>query len=336
VLLLLLGLIGGVGLAGWINATGNADRLSRQLDGGSPIRPIFLRASRQCRARTLEEVRLDNAMLGVAQAIKPSETNEDSPTYGYVVSYFAWHWSIADLSRIGECKPADDVIKPLAPILDATGWPRANTQLNDLRLVERLPPSKVLAVGLGRIAFLKHLPPTDPGGEDSRPYARQLLAEQGDFSVRWRDAALSDMNGDTRLGTSAAYLAVATAPDVALPLVEKIMAGKLRQSLQSNSRAFRNGSDIKAISSEDGNRLIELGYALARGGERADQYSQPVIAMLDQVIARPSPPFGLMAAEPTEFCLIARHIGGKPSLAAKAKPFCAANFKGGDGVPRDY
>lgn len=216
------------------------------------------------------------------------------------------------------------------------GWPEGNTQLNDLRLAERLPASKTLANGLATIGFLGWIPPSHLNGEDARPYARQLLAEQGKFALQWSKQALDEVGGDSRLGTSAAYLAVATAPDAALPKVQQAMINKLHRSRDRQVKAYETGGEVSGIRPDDANRLIELGYALARASNKAEPYSQPVIDMLGQRIARSAPPFGLMAAQPTEFCRIAFHIGGRVAEAAKGKPFCSPTFKGGDGEPRQF
>jgi hypothetical protein len=140
----------------------------------------------------------------------------------------------------------------------------------------------------------------------------------------------------SRLGTSAAYLAVATNPDAALPKVQQTMVDKLRRSREQRVDAYRTGGEVPVIRPEDANRLIELGYALARAGNKAGAYSRPVIDMLDESIGRSAPPFGLMAAQPTEFCRIAIHIGGNVAEKAKGKPFCDPGFKGGDGDPRQF
>ena len=73
-----------------------------------------------------------------------------------------------------------------------------------------------------------------------------------------------------------------------------------------------------------------------KSARAAQPYAQPVIAMLGQRIARAAPPFGLLAARPTEFCRIARHIGGAVAAAANRRDFRAAGFKGGDGAPSPY
>ena len=129
---------------------------------------------------------------------------------------------------------------------------------------------------------------------------------------------------------------MATDPVSALPKVQSAMADMLRQSRARSTKAYRTGGEVRAIRGDDANRLIELGYALARGGAAAEPHSQPIIDMLDEVIARAAPPFGLMATKPTEFCRIAKHIGGRVARAASSKDFCANGFKGGDGAPNPY
>lgn len=334
-LFLIIGTLSGIGGAYWLQNNNLSERENWRLNGASPIRPPFLRTELNCLSRSEELVKLDVAVFELGQSAFAIEGNFESPVYQYVISYFAWHWKQAD-SRKVFCPPSEDLVMRLAPILDAIAWPQANTQLNDLRLIERLPPSKTRANGLGEIAFLPWIPPSDLGGEDSRPYARQLLADQGEFAAPWREAAFNEINGDTRLGTSAAYLAAAIDPAAALPIIEDVMDSKLKQSLARGTKVFQNGGDVSAIRGPDADRLIELGYSLARAGPMARSYSDPIIAMLDEVIARPSPPFGLMATSPTEFCHIADHIGGRVGSAANSRPFCSPDFTGGDGAPRNF
>ncbi|WP_146130880.1 hypothetical protein [Sphingopyxis lindanitolerans] len=304
-----------------------------RLDGSPPIRPVFLREAQGCPATSNEAADLDSKMLEVGRSLAASDPTGQSPANSYVVSYFAWHWRISGARR---CPPPDQIVQQLAPLLDRYKWPLANTELNDLRLAERLPPSASRAEGLATIGFLRWIPPSALKGDDSRPYARQLLAEQGRFALPWREAAFREISGETRLGTSAAYLAVATDPVGALPKVQRTMADMLRRSRARYTQAFRTGGEIQAIKNDDANRLIELGYALARGGAAAEPYSQPIVEMLDEVIARAAPPFGLMATKPTELCRIAKHIGGQVARAANSKDFCANGFKGGDGAPLPY
>lgn len=328
-----LGFAAGLGTVYWAQQRGKDRVLADQLDGHGPIRPPSLRNVRPCNKRNAQEVRLDDAMLSAAIAASNGDWGISKPVHGYAVSYFAWHWRLSN--RLNACPPDQDKVIQLASILDATGWPEANTQLGDLELAEILPPSKARADGLRHIAFLGWIPPGPPRGEDSRPYARQLLAEQGDYARPAAEQALREIGGSTRLGTSAAFLAVAIEPTVALPQVEAAMQAQLALSRGRRTKAFQTGGVVPAIRDSDANRLIELGYALARGGSAARPFSAPVVAMLDERIARASPPFGLMAARPTEFCRIARQIGGRLESVANSKDFCRPGYRGGDGAPRN-
>jgi hypothetical protein len=210
----------------------------------------------------------------------------------------------------------------LEPIVDRAGWPQVNTEGNELRLVERLKPSTRLAGALARIAFLDWIPPAPVGSADSRPYARMLLAEQGDFAAPWKAEALTEIGGDTRLGTSAAYLAVSIAPVQALPKVERAMAAKLELSLERQVRAYGDRGDTQAIRPGDADRIIELAYALSMAGAAADRYSGPLLETLDHGFARPAPPFGLLVAKPKELCRVAVRIGGHTAQVASRKPAC--------------
>lgn len=333
--MLIAGFLGGVAAFYFIENDEREEKFAFRLDGAGPIRPIFLRDSGSCNESTGADRRLDEAMLAAAISARNARHRfaDPGPILSGVVSYFAWHWRFYGNGR---CPPSQQQIEQLAPILESAGWPEANTPLNDLQLAERLPARKSLADGLAEIGFLGWIPPSDLKGEDPRPYARQLLAEQGTFALKWGKQALDEVGGDSRLGTSAAYLAVATAPEAALPKVREAMIDKLRRSRAGKIQAYATGGEVPSIRSDDANRLIELGYALARGGNKAERYSEPLIEMLDERIARSAPPFGLMAAKPTEFCRIAFRVGGKAAEKAQRKPFCTPDFKGGDGAPRQF
>ena len=331
--LLLAGIAIGVGTMLAVARSSQDQERRRRLDGAAPLRPVFLRDPDACRSINSAAVRLDAAMLEGARAAAAAADRGWSPANDYAVSYFAWHWRLSGAAR---CPPATAVVDALAPDLDRRGWPAVNVELNDLKLAERLPPSAARARALARIAFASHIPPSALRGEDSRPYARQLLADQGDFARPWREAALREIGGASRLGTAAAYLAVATDPEAALPQVERVMRSTLSVARARAASAYRTSGKVAAIRPDDANRLIELGYALARGGAAAEPHARPVIDFLRDRIARPMPPFGLSATAPTELCRIARHIGGRAAIAANGKRFCAPGYVGGDGAPRSY
>jgi hypothetical protein len=334
IITLLLGICGGVAASLYFGLRASEQALSTRLNSHPPLRPVFLRDQQACEPRAAEQIKVDHAFLDLVSAASRAKQSWESPVFGHAVAYFAWEWRLASGNRY--CPPSNEIVSELGLLMQAANWPRANTELNDLKLLERLPPSRRRANGLAEIAFLSHIPPSNLQGEDARPYARQLLAEQGVFGLPWAERALQEIGGTTRLGTSAAYLAVALTPVEALPQVERLMTETLRRSQARKTRAHKTGGKVFAIRSDDGNRLIELAYALGRGGAQAQPYSAPLIAILDEVIARPMPPFGLGAVAPTEFCRVARHIGGLVEEAANKKPFCAPDFRGGDGAPRNY
>ncbi len=128
-----------------------------RLDGSPPIRPAFLRDTQECPKTSDDAAELDNKMLEVGRSVVASDPTGQSPVNNYVVSYFAWHWRISGARR---CPPSDQIVHQLAPLLDRYKWPLANTELNDLRLTERLPPSAVRARGLANIGFLGWIPPS--------------------------------------------------------------------------------------------------------------------------------------------------------------------------------
>jgi hypothetical protein len=270
-------------------------------------------------------------MVEVANAAATLDPKGQSPALNYVVRHFAWHWRISTNVGRDRCKPNQALIDQIVPWLDSVGWPALNVQRNDLQLAERLPANSIRARGLAAIGFAKFPPPQDIDFYDSRPMALELLADQGRFAKPWRGVALARMEADSAIGTGAAQVAVASDPGSALPKVSQLMSDKMANARRV--RAYSEGHEVSVLDGRDANRLIELGYAIARGGPAAQRFAQPVIAMLDQRIARSAPPFGLFASPPTEFCRIARAIGGQAAAAADRRPFCAAGFKGGDGAP---
>lgn len=332
-ILLCVGALAGLRIERHESRAREQEKMAARLEGGRPIRPVFLRKQSGCEPPSEAEIQLDEAVLNAAIAADAVAPEKENTVKDYAVTYFAWHWQ---LRRKERCQPSDHLIAQLAPILDRMGWPYANAELNDLRLIERLPPSDVRAKGLAEIAFLKWIPPSNLKGEDTRPYARQLLAEQGQFALPWSGAALNEIAGDTRLGTSAAYLAVATSPSDALPRVQQAISAKVASSRDRRVRAHLIKGDVPAIRLDDSNRLIELGYALARAGTQSEVHSLPIFEIMSEKFARSAPPFGVLAAEPTEFCGIAAHIGGNVAKFAESKAYCAEQFKPRDGEPRQF
>lgn len=172
----LLGLAGGLLAANYLQDLSEAERIKKQLDDHGPIRPFFLQHRIDCR-RSDAAQQLDDAMarvLAAATAI-PGRFPDDAIT-GDVISYFGWKWRIIG-PETDKCPPTDATITGMLPALDRLDWPQVNTELNDLRLIRRLPANSKLAAGLAKIAFLKSIPPSTSRWEDSRPFARQLLGD---------------------------------------------------------------------------------------------------------------------------------------------------------------
>ena len=317
-----------------IERSSRVDRHDQVMNGGPPIRPVWLRQPRACDAPTPFERKRDEAMAQVARASLAGEPGRDpiNPMLGYAVRYFSWHWSLLKFKR---CAPDRVYVDALLPALEATDWPHVNTQGNELRLVERIAPSPRLAKALAQIAFSPNDPPREAELYDSRPYARMLLGDQGQFARPWAAKARSEISADSKLGTSAAYLAVAAEPRAALPLVKRVMFAKLRSSLGRQVKTYKDSGEANAIRSDDADRLIELSYALGRAGTAADAHSGPLLQALDHGFARAAPPFGLLFTKPTELCRVAAWVGGRTAQIARAKPACV-NQKGGDGRPAEY
>ncbi|MEG3124842.1 hypothetical protein [Sphingomonas sp. GB1N7] len=299
--------------------------LDRSLNQEGAIKPRWIRESRPCKPPNTRELAQDTAMSNLAKTFagKPS-----SAGLYYVVSYFGWHWSIIDQTTFSEqkrCPPAPDLYRQIAPILERADWLRPAQESNDLELIERLPPSSYIAKRLGETAFDAYPLTHNPLGYDNRPYLRMLLAYQGAYARPWAKRALSAITPDTKLGTSAAFLAVATVPDQALPRV----AAAMRRFIAEARGRQVTGSDIgpgQGFAIRDGDRLFELAYALSIAGPKAEPYSEALIELFDQRFGAGSH-FGLLLLEPKGLCPVARQIGGRAAAAANAKPYCNVTEK---------
>lgn len=310
-----------------------AEQLDKVLNGGPPIRPVWLRQAAACVPADEYERERDLAMVRAARASLAGRLSPDflNPVLHYAIKYFSWHWKLMAVKR---CRPDQTLIDQLLPALEATNWPFVNTQAAELALVERMQIGSRLAHALGKIAFAPGVPPREVAMYDSRPYARMLLGDQEQFARPWAERARSEIDPDTKLGTSAAYLAVASDPGAALPLVKDAMSAKLDQSLRRQVRAYSETGETDAIRPGDADRLIELAYALGRAGQLADGYTDPLLRTLDHGFARGMPPFGLGVANATELCRVAAWIGGRTASIAQTKRACRESGNA-DGSPSE-
>jgi len=315
-LFILAMLLGAALLAGGyiaVQQRDHATELDRKLNGEAPVSPRWLRVGRTCVTPTPEQLQRDQAMSDVAR-LAPA-TGENSSLY-YAVRYFGWHWRI--IGPVGRCAPATKYYEQLASKLERAGWPFLPEGRNDLELVEHLPPSSWLAERLAKLAFNSYPLTSEPLNYDNRPFARMLLGEQGKHALRWRAEATKEIAPDTKLGTSAAYLAVSIAPQEALPRVEQALVEMTAMAL--TRRVTRLGEE-SAFNIRDGYRLYELSHALGRAGSQAQPFSSTIIRLLDYKFASGSH-FGLLFLPPTHLCLVARQIGGRALAAARGKSFC--------------
>jgi hypothetical protein len=288
----------------------------RRLNDEDPLIPGWLRHERPCTALSAAQIEADRVMSDVARTFSGQPTTTG---LHYAIEYFGWQWGI--IGSLGRCPPAPDYYAQLGAILSKAQWPSLREDRNDLGLAERLPPSEWLAGALARLAFNSY-PLTDgPLNYDNRPYARLLLAEQGNYAAPWQNQALKELAGDTKLGTSAAHLAVAINPGEALPRVERLMAEMTEKALARQIRRTTSGREESAITMEDGARLHELAFALSMAGSRAEPFSRPLIRLLDQDFASGSS-FGLLFMPSSTLCIIAKHIGGKAAAEARSRTHC--------------
>ena len=288
--------------------------------------PRWLRAGHPCNPLNAREAAQDAAMANLATTFA---SDRSSAGLHYVVRYFGSQWSIIDkvtFSGRRRCPPAPQFYGQIAPILERADWLRPAQESNDLELIERLPSSSYIAKRLGEKAFNGYPLTHGPLGYDNRPYQRMLLAYQGSYARPWATRALSAITPDTKLGTSAAFLAVSTVPDRALPRV----ADAMRRFVAEAQGRQVTVSDVhppgQGFTIQDGDRLFELAYALSMAGPRAEPYSEPLIGLLDRKFGSGSH-FGLLLHEPKGLCPVARRIGGRAAAAANAKPYCNTSEK---------
>jgi len=329
--LVVIAMLFGAALLGWAQAGWKQRQsrysLDRILNQEGPITPRWLSELRPCSPPDARQAAQDKAMASLANLFADER---DSAGLYYVVQWFGWHWRIdgkTDFNKPDRCPPASYLYGQVAPILERADWLRSAQDRFNLELIERLPASRYIAKRLGETAFNEYPLTRGPLKYDNRPYLRTLLGYQGVYARPWATKALAEIAPDTKLGTSAAFLAVATVPKQALPQV----AAALRRFIVDAQVRRVTISDIKPAGSgfsvRDGDRLFELAYALSIAGPQAEPYSEPLIKLLDQKFASPAPPFGLILVEPKALCPVARRIGGRVAAAAKGKPFCNVPVK---------
>lgn len=260
----------------------------------------------------------------MANLAKKFASHRSSAGLHYTVQYFGWQWWMMDElapNKRRRCPPAMQFYAQIAPVLEKADWLGPAQERNDLKLIERLPPSSYIARRLGEKAF--NGSPLTHGslGYDNRPYLRMLLAYQGGYARPWAAQAMSAITPDTKLGTSAAFLAVSTVPDRALPRVADAMRRFIAEARGRQVTVTDLDPPGRGFTIRDGDRLFELAYALSMAGPRAQPYSEPLIGLLNDKFGSGSH-FGLLLLEPKGLCPVARHIGGRAAAAANAKPYC--------------
>jgi len=292
--------------------------LDRSLNEEGAVAPRWIRLVRRCLPVTAREAMQDAAMADLAATFAE---RHDTPGLDYVIQYFGWHWALGPSATTARCPPAPELYGRIAPIPERADWLRYARDRNDLMLIEHLPPSPYLARRLDELAFGSDALPHSALGYDNRPYTRMLLAYQGSYARPWAAAALAAIAPDTKLGTSAAFLAVSVAPDEALP---RVAAAMHRFQAEADARrvAVPNvGPADRGFATRDGDRLYELAYAMVAAGPRAEPYSDTLVKLLDQKFGVSSH-FGLLLLEPKGLCPVARRIGGRAAAAANAKRYC--------------
>jgi hypothetical protein len=128
--------------------------------------------------------------------------------------------------------------------------------------------------------------------------ARATLASLGHAAARpYADQAFRLISGDDALGTGAAQVAVASGHPGALELVEKLMA-----------EALASVPFGRAVPWHTRNRLYELAYALALGGDEARLHAVPLRQLMEREVQSWAPPFGMIELPPKRMCSVLAKI----------------------------
>jgi hypothetical protein len=113
------------------------------------------------------------------------------------------------------------------------------------------------------------------------------------------------------MGTGAAQVAVAGGHPQALQTVERLMTETLA-TLPKN----------RVVPWDTRNRLYEMAYALAFGGEQAKQYVAPLRDLMGRKVQSWAPPFGMVELPPRRMCRVLATIMEQPVIDPEFK-YCA-------------
>lgn len=192
----------------------------------------------------------------------------------------------------------------------ASAWDWGLPGLSRLALANELGPRDAAIVqDVARAAFLNR-PIEEAPFSDIRPMARSILASFGSAAGPWRAEALSAMNADDQLGTSAAQVAGASGEPEAIDRVASLMKS-----------AYGNAPPTGPIASEQGQRLVELSLALGVAGEKAREHVPILVTFLGRDVLKGSH-FGMLELPPTDVCRALRAISGPEAMTAVNGPRC--------------
>ncbi len=192
----------------------------------------------------------------------------------------------------------------------ASAWNRGLPGLTRLALANELGPRDPSIVqDVASAAFL-NMPIEEGPFFDIRPKARSVLASFGTAAGPWREQALSSMNSDDSLGTSAAQVAAASGDSEAIDQV----AALFRETLD---REPTNG----AVPVAKGERLVELAYALGAAGPQARSHVPTLIRFLNRDVEYGSH-FGILELPPKGVCRVLEAIGGQDAIESARGPRC--------------
>lgn len=186
----------------------------------------------------------------------------------------------------------------------ASVWGWGLPGLTRLELARELGPRDPSIVqDVANAAFVGR-PIEEPPFADIRPVARSVLASFGVAAKPWRQQALSAMNDQDALGTSAAQVAGASGDPEAVDRVGALFR-----------KALRSAPTGEAVPVEKGERLVELSYALGVAGPQARNHVSALVEFLNRDVEKGSH-FGTLELPPKEVCRALQAIGGAEAMTA--------------------
>lgn len=171
----------------------------------------------------------------------------------------------------------------------------------ELELAARLPnPSAQVVDDVAKVAFSQN--PSQSAvfvDEDIRPYARAVLATFGTRAAAYGEPAFREMGANSAMATGAAQVATATA-----------QPGALARAVRLFQESLEEVPYPKTIGWHRRNRLYELAWAIAYGGESAREHAPLIRNLMGREVQSHAPPFGMIEHAPKRMCAVLEKVAG--------------------------